>query len=266
MPIQWHEEQETEVHVDEEGEFEFHFLTGPGEYTVTPFSALSGSSFDPGYEKYAETVELEEGGETVLDIECFEPVTMTVWVVDPSGNPIEGIPLWARQVVPELGSLADSRAGATDETGLFSYSGFEPGFEAWFSVPNGEFYVAAETDRYLGESGQAIAVETLVLYPHAGAEGRLTDAQGYPLADTSLSIVARYDEDREVRASAWAGPEGFFSLTKGIPATCAVLEITVEDEGESLRWSSESVELSADLMLDVGTIVLNPTQSSVVRK
>jgi protocatechuate 3,4-dioxygenase beta subunit len=263
MPIQWHEGQENEVHVDEDGQFEFHFQTGAGEYTVTPLSALSGSYFDPGHQTYAKTVELEEGGEAIIDIECFAPVTLALLVTNPNGKPLKDVPLWVQQDVPEVGVLTNTRAGATDDTGRFSYSGFEPGVEAWFIVRNGESYVGAESYRYLGEPGQAIPVEPLVLYPHAGVEGRVTDAQGYPLADTFISIVARHDEGREARVSTGTGPEGFFSVTNGIPATWAVLEITVEDGSGSLRWISESVEFLADQIRDLGTIDLLRAEDSL---
>jgi hypothetical protein len=94
-------------------------------------------------------------------------------------------------------------------------------------------------------------------------EGRVTDAQGYPLADTFISIVARHDEGREARVSTGTGPEGFFSLTNGIPATWAVLEITVEDGSGSLRWISESVEFLAYQIRDLGTIDLLRAEDSL---
>lgn len=252
--------QQGSVRVNDDGTYEFKILTGPGRYSFDagyiglPFhgeTLSSGSDFEGGLERGGQDVELKGGDEIELDLALPDPYTIQVRVVDSQGNAVQDAFMRVR-----MGTGWHGPSGRTNEEGRFSFSGFAPDVDGWMDCEHNSGYVDTLTAVYVGEPGEIIPEETIVVNEETSITGLAIDHTGMPLSSVGLTITA-YDPHQGDARIIRTDENGNFTAAR-IPATDVSLEITFEREGQTYRWTSTSQTLPIDYVTDLGVITLTP--------
>ena len=254
-----HVPNNSERPVGDDGWYEFHLLTGPGDYLLYPlhkFSYGDMGALRDRYVQYGREVNLKGGEDIRLDLTCFEPYTLSFRVVDPHGHPVQGATITMYQEDVETGYAGPAGTSkVTDENGRISWAGFEPGNEAQVAIEHPD-YVTAETAWYVGAPGEVFPEETIVLHEHAGVAGIAADQDGNPIANAAVGIRAHYGVRRVAELRTRTDDTGAFSCAKGIPATEVMFEISLDDGVHERSWTSEPVQCVAGHIMDLNAIVL----------
>jgi RNA polymerase sigma factor (sigma-70 family) len=253
-----HVPNNSERPVGDNGWYEFHLLTGPGNYLLYPLHRFSYGDMGvlrDRYLQYGREMNLKGGEDVTLDLACFEPYTLCFRVVDVDGNPVQGARMTMNQHDIETGYAGPAGTSkVTDENGRISWAGFEPGNEAQVAIEHPD-YVTAETAWYIGAPGEVFPEETIVLYEHAGVAGMAADQDGNPIANAAAAMRAHYGDGRVAELRTRTDDTGAFSCAKGIPATEVMFEISLDDGVHERSWTSEPVRCVAGHIMDLNAIV-----------
>jgi uncharacterized Zn-binding protein involved in type VI secretion len=155
--------------------------------------------------------------------------TLSGWVVDPAGNPIEGLRVW---IMGPTGM--DPATVETDADGAYAFTGLTDGsYRVYFSnvsirTVGGQVRVASESyapqwyhDRpgYAGADGIAVTAETPVVDINAQMDnagsiaGRITDSTGSPVEKVR---VTAYSDASFAFSWSWTGSDGTYAVG-GLP-------------------------------------------------
>ena len=230
------------------GIYEITVPGGSGRYLIVP-------TYSPfvffGFESYGREVNLTEGTDQTVDLELPDPITISIRVVDESGNPIKGAKI--KQL-----NIMERDHGVTDDMGCFSYTGFIPntmgtieGGRMEISSPG---YFAEESRHYTGTPGQVFPEETIVLYPEGEVTGRLILVDGTPLANGKLTTSANYGNGIHQVLDMVTDSRGQFRLK--IPATSLDLEGSLIPSNSPNSFSRTGLQCPAGQTLNLGDIQL----------
>lgn len=215
----------------------------PGTYAIWP--EYDGVAREQSRTRYEKTITVQHGDEVELDFAVEDPFTLSVRVVDASGDPIAGANVLRTKLWP-TGGTTTFGWDPTDADGRYAYEYFEPHLESWFKVEH-PGYVLTETEHIVGEPGVVYPEQTVVLHEAAGVEGVFLRVPGVPLND--------YRGQVQIEATGHVltvetGPEGEFTLVNTVPAVRSRLAFKFGDQ-----WSATlgPVELEAGAIVDLGT-------------
>ncbi len=244
----------------EDGSFEITLLSGPGTYKITPQYMHHGGSYGSGPEHaYAQTVELRAGEEKQVDLLLDEPWSCSFLLVDNSGLALPSV----RVQVDERWQNTRISGGnlETDAQGRLRLDGLTPGAEISCSFSRQD-YAEAQSVPYVGEPGEELAEQVVVMYESAGLEGVLVDESGQPIANKKAKFTLYYGQDGdEKKLNATTDSYGTFYFSKEIPATIVVvqIEVTIKKDGEkeSLIHTTEQIEFLPGQITNLGAITLS---------
>ncbi|MCF6286685.1 MAG: sigma-70 family RNA polymerase sigma factor, partial [Candidatus Hydrogenedentes bacterium] len=160
-------------------------LSEPGEYVVWPH--YNNRGWGGERERYGQVLTWNPGNSHIMTFRIPDPFSLSVQVVDSMGIPLSDVS------VESVGDNANIRTDKTDSEGKFSWDGFPPNLSAYFRVAKAG-YITDETVAIVGEPMRSYAADTVVLQRTGGAEGRVVDAIGAPLANALLQVTYATDE------------------------------------------------------------------------
>ncbi len=241
----------TRAHPDRQGLIEVA-LQEPGSYRFQPSYAQVHGSDVNAYTGWSQTLDVADGELYELTLRLPDPVGASVRVVDSDGMPVEAARVGLVRRTGTGGTVGGGSPNAqplfTDTDGYASWGGFPPGDPIWFSVTK-DGWLPVQTESAIGESGKMLPEQTVVMYEQSGAEGRLVEAQGVPLAGVWVRVVLD-NGYRTWERTDTTDAQGFFT-SLGLPATTGTLTVRLEGWGET---APAEVTLPADGVLNLGEL------------
>ena len=238
-----------EVRVDDRGTYEFKLLNMPGTFLFYPRYEGVPSIKRTMRELYGKEIELKGGEEITLDLILPDPWSMSVRIVDEDGNSVPNVRLLTRLEEGWYGL-----GGKTDKDGRFLFKGFVPEKSGWMVFEgNDEFVGGASTAQYVREAGEKAPDQTLVVFRRAEILGIAVDNKGVPIANASISISAYHAGHRTAVVRGRTDEEGIFQIN-GIPATEAILEVSLDLDNKEYTWTSELHVFETDFATDLGLV------------
>ena len=237
--------------VDEQGRYEIQILSGPGDYHIYPKHFMAGAT--SSLRSNGQTVALSAGEQFELDLTLDDTFTMAVQVVDIAQKPLEGI---------RLGINEEDRAETngtllTDAEGRWSWSGFRAGYPASISVYH-DGRERAQTQTIVGQPGETVPEEVLVLRDYGGIEGIATDPSGQPLANTEIRIHIAYGQDEYLELQLRTNNQGEFLSLNRVPATTVSIEMLIDAFEEPLTWISNPTDVPANQVVVLDAVPFAP--------
>lgn len=229
--------QNGDTPVDMNGAYEMKLTSGPGNYTIFP-RLWRIDAEETGYD-WGKQIVLEPAQEATVDLTFIDTATISIRVVDTSGQPIRGMVLGIKEADHTWAPVA-----TTPDDGRFTYGGVMPGIESNFVVFDSGNRVGSTTP-VIAEPGQVFPEETVVVYGNAGIEGTALGPDGQPLANGVINLRVFYALTRQLERSINTDSSGHFLIESGLPATAVILamEGVVDGAGGEERFLYESDEL-----------------------
>ncbi len=238
--------------------YELRFFE-PGAYYIFP--EYNSHARPLTIDTYGQEVTLAVGEDREVNFKMPDQFTMSIQVVDASGEPIHGATADWLRITPQGAGMYGS--GRTDGMGRHS-SSFVPNCESWFHVHK-EGYTGANSTHITGEPAAEYPEEVIVLYTTGGLEGIAVDTGGNPISHAQLKIALRAEgvsvDHQAFRSNDFitttTDGEGGFSIGDGFPAVLGDLYIEASlDNGD---WSGTAVvpdvECITDEVVILGAIV-----------
>jgi hypothetical protein len=245
----------------DDGTYELKLSSGPGNYKIYP-RLWRIEPEQTGYE-WAEDVQLEEAQEATVDLTFIDTATMSIKVVDASGNPVKDIGLGIREGEHTWGILASTAADGT-----YTWNGFMPGVETCFVVyGQGGPGLLGNTTPTVLEPGQVVPEETVVVYGSAGLEGIALKPDGQPLANGVIRMHLNFALTREVERRVNTDETGHFLIESQLPATVVILDMQgFVEAGQDIKaytYVSDEIELVDKEITDLGQIRFDSSDQQV---
>ena len=243
-----------------DGTYELRIFSEAGPYTIWPSHGRPAIHFaGPRDSEHSRTVELRSGQDNTLDLELPEPWSRSFRVVDEDGNPVEGARV---QIVEHIegGVSGHSYPGVTDADGRIQVSGLVPDadIECAFSADG---YVTENSTSIVGQPGENVPGETIVLHRPSGIACTVVDADGRPLSNAMVILTVHYAEQSQQQVFSRTDASGYLEVEGEVPAATVVVEATVPGPaGERAGYISEPVECLVGHITDLGTITLTAEQ------
>jgi RNA polymerase sigma factor (sigma-70 family) len=242
-----------------DGSYELKLSSGPGNYKIFP-RLWRIEPDQTGYE-WGKDIQLSAAQEATVELTFMDTATMSIRVVDASGNPMKGMTLGIREEDHTWAPVA-----TTPADGRYTWNGFMPGIETNFVVL-GEREQLGSTRAVVPEPGQVFPEETVVVYGSAGIEGIAVKSDGQPLANGVIVIHAYYALTHEVERRVNTDDSGHFLIESQLPATAVILEMegyTEESSGiDRYTYDSDELELVDGQILNIGKIKFTLKESGV---
>ena len=235
-----------------QGQPDGHFalrLTLPGESGTYTFQARYMYDRDIAGE-ITKPYELDGGDDIEVTLTVPDPQSFAVRTVDPTGQPVEGASIkfltetWSGDALNYGSTNADGRL---DEPILLApQSGAQllvekPGYALAFGPPYPD-----------QNPGTVHSEETIVLWPGAGFEGVLLDAEKQPVSDTPLSITVTNRDGQQWPLRATTDAQGHFAILSQAPADTVNIEIAIPDDPRT--WKANQLQLQADAITSLGEL------------
>lgn len=256
--------QGTWAMTDQSGRYELHVFTGAGEYEVSPsyiYMERGGSLAGKGCEK---NIELTYDNVHELDLILPELVKRSFLVVDGAGQPVSGARASVRERTDNMSTGSKSLL-TTNEDGYLVADSLSPRAETWLTFIHDD-YLNADSEEHIGEPGEIVPEEIIVMYRKSGLTAKLVDTEGNPLADVEAEFRMKNGVGFEEETSARTNKNGVVELLNNVPATILSVQVVVESEEENsdpLTYTANSVECEPELVTDLGEIVMAMGDSSL---
>jgi len=242
---------DTEAVVGADGSYQLTILGGEGEYRIYPrywrLDPMEDGLFDVG-----QTLQLTPGEDRQQDLLLPGTFTMSFQVVDAAGLPKEDIMFSVSDPGHSWGP-----AGYTDAEGRWTWSGFIAGYETGVVVHGGGRR-RIESARVIGQPGETIPEEILVLQEYGGIEGTAIAPSGQPIANGSITVNVAYGIDKETTFTVRTDDLGDFVVLDQVPATLVQLQLQINsgpgDLPLPLTWISQPTETLAEQIINLGDI------------
>jgi RNA polymerase sigma-70 factor (ECF subfamily) len=250
----WNEENSLQipvVKVDSGGRYEMRILAGPGEYHVYP-RHLMRNLYADGHD-IGETVRLTAGEELELDLTLPDTFTMSILVLDLDGAPIED----ATVCINESGGEIIHGENVTDESGRWSWSGFQAGAGSSVSIYSGG-RERVRSERIYGQPGEVVPEQIMLLHEYGGIEGLATDAEGNPLPNTEINVAVAYAGNQSLNLRLMTDDSGEFVTLDRIPATDIQVEMQINGHETPWTWNSDPLAVPAEQVVMLGTVAFIP--------
>lgn len=243
------------VQVQANGGYLLRLPSIPEPYLICPSFDLFGYV---GFEQYGKEIRLEPGGERILDLTFIEPFTMSIRVIDESGQSV------SNAAVTRINAGSSRNAGRTDDKGRFLCRGLIPNFHdlmigARLTVQHPGF-CEAWTSHYNGQPGAVLPEETVVLYRPSGFAGSIVDSDGTLLAGAKVMVVMRYGDNCVKTIRTRSDKDGAFDDRDSVPATTVAFEVTVSHRelNSDQTWEFLPVVCVPGETVDLGELVFSP--------
>lgn len=237
---------------DEEGNYEFRILSGPGTYRISPRYKRDGSFQHPAPEESFE-VEARAGAEKRIDLRLPTPWTRSFRVIDIDGTPVPGTAIEVRERL-DKGERVWRWNESTDSEGYVRLDGLSPDAEIvcrFFSEG-----ARGDSESITGIPGGEFGAETVVLYPESGVAGFLTDHAGDPLGNRRFELTVLYGDGLERRLHSATDTLGAFEFANELPAVTAVcrIEAALSQNEMPLVYESAPIQFVQDQIADLGSL------------
>jgi RNA polymerase sigma-70 factor (ECF subfamily) len=242
---------DTEAIVGDDGTYQLTILGGEGQYHIYPrywrLDPVEDGFFDSG-----ETIRLTPGDDQKQDLYLPGTFSMSFQVVDAAARPVEGVMLSVRDPGHSWGP-----AGYTDAEGRWKWSGFIAGYETGIVV-HAAGRRRIESAAVIGEPGEIVPEEILVLQEYGGIEGTALDPNGQPIPKVPVTITVHYGEEAQTTFTVQTDDVGDFVVLDQVPATFVQLHLEINsgpgDLPLPLTWESELLETLAEQIINLGNI------------
>jgi RNA polymerase sigma factor (sigma-70 family) len=246
---------------DETGAFNIQVPGGADKYLVVPH--YFGVFDSQKTEEFGVSRTIVPGETVFLELSLPETLSASFEIVDLDGLAVEGASVrpWSKG---ETFSRSIDSPVSTGANGLYSWSGFPPHAENWVKVEK-EGYTSAKSPVFTGEPGDALPLETVVLLPETGLEGRVIDVSGAPFANGTVVVLTNVDGMRK-QTNVRSNDRGAFMSLGEIPPGFMELKLVMyrdsdfyPDSDSDTRAYTKNigrVELTAGYVLDLGDVVL----------
>jgi hypothetical protein len=205
------------------------------------------------------TLELGPGDDEELNFAVDAPIVVPVRYVDTNGVPLVGIEAAIRQAGGGggCGGVLES-----DIEGRVTFHGIPPFLElealAWRK--EGALRTMGVSDPFVGQPGETVPEVLVVCHGLGGIEGIMVDSSGQPIPHVSVPLKIMQEDGSLLwgcRASTDA--QGAFCVLDSLPeGVCAQVFFVVDKEDHFDLAVIEDIEIVADAVTNVGTIVLEP--------
>ena len=218
------------------------------------FLTEGGDNWEQPEEAVAE-FELRPGDELQLDFSVDAPITIPVMFADVNGAPLEGIAagLRAAGTTYFCGGMLLSNA-----EGKVTFHGVAP-FARLQAVALKGGKVIGVSEAFAGEPGEVVPGVVVVCHTFGGIEGIAVDADGSPVANTTLNFAVRAEEGLLSKGGTTTNDSGAFGILEHFPEGIhPEILLECQENGRVMRASIPDVEIVADFVTDVGAVVLVP--------
>ena len=110
--------------------------------------------------------------------------------------------------------------------------------------------------------GETLPTETVVMYRPADVSATIVGADGKPIADQAVNLVAVYGNNGKIHTTVHTDVYGVAGILSVLPATNVTMHFFVEAKPDSdmpeLTSTEETYSLSADTSNDLGQAILTP--------
>lgn len=229
--------------------------------TSAPIKRVDDGKVDP-------IMTVSPGDELAIDFTAEAPVTIPVRVVDSAEQPLPGLGIGVG-ALQDTGVQLDFGVGCvSDANGQALLTGLVPRgtYFVWVqenpevAAPGAKPVRLAESGPLDPAPGGSVPEVVLVVDVEGGFEGILTDEQGNPLRNASISIAAQPSEPGEpASAHGRTNPDGSFTLVHALPpGTYSDIVFTATVDTDQYVGRAENVEVVRDAIVDLGRITLTP--------
>jgi RNA polymerase sigma factor (sigma-70 family) len=189
------------------------------------------------------------------------PFTAPIRFVDKRAKPLQGIVPGIRCIGRMGRQVATSMT--SDAEGLVIWQGLTPGetYEALAYGPSGA--ILGRSDPFSGAPGETITEVVVICPRRGGVEGVLLCPDGDPLASTEV-VCATFLVDGTVASQrAASNADGAFCVLNALPEGVYLKVFLVCQQGDDEVQLAvvENVRITADTIIDLGTIVLQPVSA-----
>ena len=247
---------------DYNGNYELKVFTGTGNYEVSvSYNRINAGGRLAG-EGYDKNIELDFGVINELNLVIPELIKRSFLVVDGSGLPVNNASTSIMESTNNM-TIGSGPSLTTDEAGRVVIDTLSPQADTWV-IFSREGYVEAESEKHVGEPGETVPEEIIIMYRESGLTATLVDTEGNPLVDVEADITIRYGEGAEKDLNAQTDENGVIKFLEDVPATILSVEVFVEREEEKLlTYTNDSIKCEPELVTDLGKIVLKIGDSTL---
>ncbi|MFP6598281.1 MAG: carboxypeptidase-like regulatory domain-containing protein, partial [Candidatus Hydrogenedentota bacterium] len=204
---------------------------------------------DQDAQQYGTTVKLKAGETRELDLTIPDTFTMSIQVYEIGGYPVEN----ARVVILQGGGGDSNQHTRTDAEGRFSWSGFSPGMACGFSLSSGSSGLAL-SKIVVGEPGEVVPEEILVLEQFGGIEGVAITEDGKVIQNADIAVNISYGEDKNSLFILKINEFGEFVTLDDIPAATVTLSMFIDNQTLGWGWDSQAFVVPAENVVNQGNI------------
>lgn len=219
---------------DEHGEFTLRLVAGSGEYRFRAEGEGASSRADDAFLAR----HLVAGEDTEIELLVTEPIVWPIRVLDADGAPVESVQseLSVESVSGPGGGIG--RPYVLDAEGRTRIWLFRTAKALRLTVSRFPRGPDTTTARIEVSEGLTLPELTIRLHRAADVQGRIVDAQGLPIGEVDVRIVARYDDGGSDSEYARTDRDGDFSTKSAVRAERARF---------TLRIDEKTIELDARL-------------------
>jgi hypothetical protein len=251
------------------------FLNDTGEFEIQPLDGAGQYQFQVDYDVYkpqckgklSDPLQLAEGEEKSLVLTVPEPQSAMVRVVTGEGAPLAGAGitlLWSSsgsasgKYVTAPPTLGDGRPARP-----ITFAPFR-GFQ--FLIQKTGYVDATGIQHEDGQPGTVYPEEEITMWPAAGIEGTLQQADGGPLAATSVELSFTNLNNPPVKATVTTDANGHFVILDKAPAgtvRVAIAASSAATDGATTAQgvTLDSVTLQTGTITNIGSVILRKRAS-----
>jgi RNA polymerase sigma factor (sigma-70 family) len=213
---------------------------------------------------------MSPGDEITLEVVAAAAFEIAVRVVDGNGQPVPGMGVGAGFVRDDgQWDYGGGRCILTDESGQCVCKGLPPNrsYFVWAQRPQdpqdrigGNPIPLAQYGPIEGELGETVLEVVLIVGILGGLEGVVADAEGNPLANVPVVITAPSPGSAQPQSvHVQTRADGWFTMVHALmPGSYPKLTVSATVEGMVLQGCIEAVEITEGVVVDAGTILLQP--------